>query len=153
MHLFLVANSHSQYVYTSEIMPLRYRHVGFSLAISCQWLFAFVTVFAGPIAVTNRGWTAWIWFLVFNAVSVPFGEPMIPFSSKQHVLTTYAVYFYLPETRGLSLEEVDLVFMSQDIQGSVAAVTLAHADGLKGGIGQGETEHVNVGMEKEVHSG
>lgn len=70
------------YVYSSEIMPLRYRHIGFSLSISCQWLFAFVTVFAGPIAVTNggsHGWTTWIWFLVFNAVSVPFGEQNLAF--------------------------------------------------------------------------
>ena len=58
-------------------MPLRYRHIGFSLSISCQWLFAFVTVFAGPIAVTNggsHGWATWIWFVVFNAISIPFGK-------------------------------------------------------------------------------
>ena len=58
-------------------MPLRYRHLGFCLSISCQWIFAFVTVFAGPIAVErggNHGWTTWIWFLVFNVISVPFGE-------------------------------------------------------------------------------
>lgn len=72
------------YVYSSEIMPLRYRHIGFSLSISCQWLFAFVTVFAGPIAVTNggtHGWTTWIWFLVFNAISVPFGKSFFLSSS------------------------------------------------------------------------
>ena len=60
-------------------MPLRYRHIGFSLSISCQWLFAFVTVFAGPISVTNggsHGWATWIWFVVFNAISIPFGKQL-----------------------------------------------------------------------------
>jgi hypothetical protein len=65
-----------QYVYTSEIIPLRYRHIGFSLGVSCQWLFAWLTVYAGPIAAANPkvGWKVWIWFLVFNILSIPFGE-------------------------------------------------------------------------------
>lgn len=135
MHWVLFTDWHAQYVYTSEIMPLRYCHIGCSLAISSQWLFAFVAVFAGPIAVTNRGWSAWVWFLVFNAVSVPFGEPMISNTSERHVLIIHKVYFYCPATREKSLEKIDLIFMSQDIQGSRAAVTLAHADGLKDGFG------------------
>ena len=68
--------SNEQYVYASEIMPLRYRHLGFALSVSCQWVMAFITVFAGPIAIANPsvGWKTWIWFLVFNALAVPFGE-------------------------------------------------------------------------------
>ncbi|MCJ1356499.1 MAG: hypothetical protein MMC33_006494 [Icmadophila ericetorum] len=103
------------YVYSSEIMPLRYRHIGFSLSISCQWLFAFVTVFAGPIAVENgksHGWATWIWFVVFNGISVPF------------------VYFCCPETRGRSLEEIDLVFMQGGLGDTDAGQTLA-----RGGVG------------------
>lgn len=57
-------------------MPLRYRHIGFALSVSAQWLMAFVTVFAGPIAIAdpNVGWKAWIWFLLFNAIAAPFGK-------------------------------------------------------------------------------
>lgn len=56
-------------------MPLRYRHIGFSLSVSCQWLMAFLTVFAGPIAIADKsvGWKTWIWFLVFNFIAIPFG--------------------------------------------------------------------------------
>lgn len=100
------------YVYASEIMPLRYRHVGFALSVSAQWIMAFVTVLAGPIAIANPsvGWKAWIWFLVFNVIAIPF------------------VYFYCPETRGYSLEEIDLVFMSDNLKHTTAARTLQHGD-------------------------
>ncbi|KAF2458811.1 sugar transporter-like protein [Lineolata rhizophorae] len=98
------------YVYSSDIMPLRYRHIGFSLSVSAQWLMAFVTVFAGPIAIadTNVGWKTWIWFLVFNVIAFPY------------------VYFCCPETRGRTLEEIDLIFMSDNIRGTAAAKQLEH---------------------------
>ncbi|MCJ1473092.1 hypothetical protein MMC13_001742 [Lambiella insularis] len=98
------------YVYSSEIMPLRYRHLGFALSVSCQWLMAFITVFAGPIAIADPrvGWKTWIWFLVFNAIAVPF------------------VYFCCPETRGSSLEEIDLLFISGTLTDTDAARTLKH---------------------------
>ncbi|KAI9757652.1 MAG: hypothetical protein M4579_003377 [Chaenotheca gracillima] len=98
------------YVYASEIMPLRYRHVGFSLSVSSQWIMAFLTVFAGPIAIANPsvGYKTWIWFLLFNAIAVPY------------------VYFCCPETRGRSLEEIDLLFMSAKMHETDAAKTLEH---------------------------
>lgn len=57
-------------------MPLRYRHIGFSLSVSCQWVMAFLTVFAGPVAIADPsvGYKAWIWFLVFNFIAIPFGK-------------------------------------------------------------------------------
>ena len=100
----------SQYVYASEIMPLRYRHLGFALSVSSQWIMAFITVFAGPIAIANPavGWKTWIWFLVFNFLAIPF------------------VYFCCPETRGSSLEEIDLLFVSGALNDTTAARTLKH---------------------------
>ena len=89
-------------------MPLRYRHIGFALSVSAQWVMAFVTVFAGPIAIADPsvGWKTWIWFLVFSVIAVPF------------------VYFACPETRGHTLEEVDLIFMSGNLKNTDAARTL-----------------------------
>ncbi|KAJ9643591.1 hypothetical protein H2199_004270 [Coniosporium tulheliwenetii] len=100
------------YVYASEIMPLRYRHLGFALSVSSQWIMAFITVFAGPIAIADPqvGWKTWFWFLVFSIAAVPY------------------VYFCCPETRGRSLEEIDLIFMSESAQGSAAARQLEHSD-------------------------
>jgi len=96
------------YVYSCEIMPLRYRHLGFSLSVSCQWIAAFITVFAGPIAIADKsvGWHTWIWFLVFNVIAIPY------------------VYFACPETRGRTLEQIDLIFMSKGFHETDAAKTL-----------------------------
>lgn len=64
-------------------MPLRYRHIGFSLSVSAQWLSAFLTTFAGPIAIadTSVGWKTWIWFLVFNVIAGPYGKHSSPLTS------------------------------------------------------------------------
>ncbi|KAF4535454.1 Sugar transporter [Lasiodiplodia theobromae] len=122
------------YVYSSEIMPLRYRHIGFSLSVSAQWLSAFLTTFAGPIAIAdvNVGWKTWIWFLVFNAIAGPY------------------VYFCCPETRGRTLEEVDLIFMSERLENTAAAKQLHHAGSVSGSsTTEGAAEQGSVTPTKE----
>lgn len=39
---------------------------------------------------------------------------------------TFSVYFCCPETRGKSLEEIDLIFMSSRLRDTEAAKTLEH---------------------------
>lgn len=70
-------------------MPLRYRHIGFSLSVSAQWLSAFLTTFAGPIAIadTSVGWKTWIWFLVFNVIAGPYGKHSPPSHPTPHSST------------------------------------------------------------------
>ncbi|KAH8819385.1 general substrate transporter [Xylogone sp. PMI_703] len=80
------------YIYVSESMPLKHRHTGVGLSISSQWLMAFLTVYAGPIAVANVGWKTWIWFTVFNVIGFPY------------------VYFFIYETQGRTLENVNYLF-------------------------------------------
>lgn len=63
-------------------MPLRHRHTGVGLSMSSQWLMAFLTVYAGPIAVESVGWKTWIWFAVFNVIGFPYGMlPSFPSAS------------------------------------------------------------------------
>lgn len=108
--------SRGQAVYPSEIMPLRYRHVGFSLSISAQWLFAWLTVFAGPIAAERSGWRVFVWFLVFDVIAIPYGKLIIWRIVVDGYLTMHrAVYFCCPEPRGKSLEEVDMLFVSDKV--------------------------------------
>ncbi|OCL10213.1 general substrate transporter [Glonium stellatum] len=120
------------YVYASEIMPLRYRHIGFALSVSSQWLMAFLTVFAGPIAIadTNVGWKTWIWFLVFNAIAGPY------------------IYYCCPETRGRSLEEIDLIFMSERLQDTAAAKQLEHDLVPEASVGDTESGNESAVPEK-----
>ncbi|KAL1964875.1 hypothetical protein VTN77DRAFT_6228 [Rasamsonia byssochlamydoides] len=80
------------YIYVSETMPLRHRHTGVGLSISSQRLMAFLTVYAGPIAIASIGWKTWIWFAVFNVIGFPY------------------VYFFIFETKDKSLETMNELF-------------------------------------------
>jgi hypothetical protein len=115
-------------------MPLRYRHIGFSLSVSCQWLFAFITVFAGPIAAANPrvGWKIWIWFLVFNFLSI------------------FYVWLACPETRGKSLEEIDLLFVGERLKGTPAARTLGKGYVVNDSTGSSDGEALKDIRDKEV---
>ena len=65
--------------------------------------------------------------------------------------STISVYFCCPETRGKSLEEIDLVFMSHNLQDSAAGQTLA-----RGGVSMQNEDSgassLEAGIEKEVVS-
>jgi len=84
------------WLYGPEIAPLKYRHLGGAAGSTGEWLFSFITVFAGGIAIENIGWRIWIWQLVACIVAVFF------------------IYFMCPETSGKSLEEIDLLFAKSD---------------------------------------
>jgi hypothetical protein len=80
-------------VYGPEILPLEYRSKGMGLATATLWLFSFVMVEIVPSSIANIGWRTYIIFAVFNFSFIPI------------------IYFFFPETKGLSLELVDLAFM------------------------------------------
>ncbi|KAM0263171.1 hypothetical protein ACHAQJ_001326 [Trichoderma viride] len=81
------------WVYGPEILPLEYRSKGMGLATATLWLFSFVMVEIVPSSIANIGWKTYIIFAVFNFSFVPI------------------IYLFFPETKGLSLELVDLAFM------------------------------------------
>lgn len=78
-------------------MPLAHRAKGDSLATASLWLSAFVVIEIVPVAITNIGWRVYLIFACCNLAFLPF------------------VYFFLPETAGLSLESIDLCFMDRTI--------------------------------------
>lgn len=45
------------WLYCAEIAPLEYRHIGAGFTAFGEWLMTFITVFAGPIAFENIGWS------------------------------------------------------------------------------------------------
>jgi hypothetical protein len=62
----------SVWLYCSEIAPLEYRHIGGAATATGEWLMTFITVFAGPIGLTNIGWKYWFVVIAGNLVAVAF---------------------------------------------------------------------------------
>ncbi|KAJ3515477.1 hypothetical protein NLJ89_g1732 [Agrocybe chaxingu] len=82
------------WVYVSDIFPTRTRHYGLALASSSQWLWNFVISKITPSLVTALGYKL---FLMFASINI---GGMGVFS------------LLIPETKGRSLEEMDIIFGS-----------------------------------------
>jgi sugar porter (SP) family MFS transporter len=80
------------WIYCSEIFPLRIRGVGMAICTATHWLFNFVIARSVPYMVSNIGYGTYFVFATCLTLSIPF------------------VYFFVPETKGLSLEEIDVLF-------------------------------------------
>ncbi|GAA6055015.1 hypothetical protein NBRC10513_005677 [Rhodotorula toruloides] len=81
------------FTYSAEAFPLYVRDIGMSYATAVTWLFNFIVALTFPrllTAFTPQG--AFGWYAGWNA------------------LGTLLVLFFVPETKGLSLEELDQVF-------------------------------------------
>ena len=81
------------WLYPAEIVPLRIRAPANALSTSANWLFNFMVVMITPVAFANIQYQTYIIFAVINAFIVPF------------------TYFFFPETRLRSLEEMDAIFL------------------------------------------
>ncbi|KIW13728.1 hypothetical protein PV08_08919 [Exophiala spinifera] len=76
-----------------ELVPVKYRHVGGALNAFTNWTFTFIIVKVGPIGIANIGWRLYIVFIIFTFIQLPI------------------VWFLYPETKGLTLEEIDTLFI------------------------------------------
>lgn len=92
MALFTIGFQAVVWVYPSEVLPLRLRAKGSALSTAANWICNYLVVQVTPIAISNLKFRTYIIFGVVNAVFVPI------------------VYFTFPETKGLSLEEIDILF-------------------------------------------
>ncbi|WOO83298.1 Sugar transporter STL1 [Vanrija pseudolonga] len=80
------------WLYPTEIAPLPIRTCSAALGSASNWIWNFVVVEITPISLHSIGYKTYIYFAIFNALFVPL------------------IYFFYPETRQLSLENVDLLF-------------------------------------------
>lgn len=80
------------WLYPAEIVPLRIRAPTNALATSANWIFNFMVVMITPVSFANIGYRTYVIFAVINAFIFP------------------TVYFFFPETRYRSLEEMDDIF-------------------------------------------
>ncbi|KAL3477091.1 general substrate transporter [Aspergillus californicus] len=88
--------------YPSEISTTRTRTRMQSIASGFNWMAVFAVVKITPLAFDNIGWRTFIIFAVLNAVFIPM------------------VYFFYPETKGLELEDIPLLFAKRGFTGGVA---------------------------------
>lgn len=80
------------WLYMSEIFPTRIREAGIAIGTATQWLFNFVFSQVTPHAIQNLGWRTFLMFCIFNYSLVIF------------------TWFFIKETKGKSLEEMDTLF-------------------------------------------
>ncbi|KIW83182.1 hypothetical protein Z517_02427 [Fonsecaea pedrosoi CBS 271.37] len=99
-----------------ELVPVRYRHIGNALNAFANCEFA---VKVGPIGIANIHWRLYIVFIIFTFLQLPI------------------VWFLYPETRGLTLEEIDTVFVKDHAVTDALAEKAEHVRHL-------ESKHVDV---------
>ncbi|EIW52197.1 general substrate transporter [Trametes versicolor FP-101664 SS1] len=80
------------WVYVADIFPTRTRHYGLATASASQWLFNFVLSKVTPTLVTDLGYKIFLMFATINIGG----------------MATFALL--IPETKGRSLEEMDVIF-------------------------------------------
>ncbi|KAF2724066.1 hexose transporter [Polychaeton citri CBS 116435] len=81
------------FMYASEIAPLRIRSQVAAMASASNWLFNFLIAEVTPIAFSNIGWKYYLVFVCTNTLS----------------FTVF--YFFAPETKGRTLEDIDAIFL------------------------------------------
>jgi sugar porter (SP) family MFS transporter len=104
------------WVYVSDIFPTRTRHYGLALASSSQWMWNFAVSKVTPTMNTNLGYKMFFLFATINIVGMGIFSLLIP------------------ETKGRSLEDMDIIFGSisaEERQANIAKQEKAveHAQG------------------------
>ncbi|KAH8919329.1 general substrate transporter [Atractiella rhizophila] len=80
------------WIYPADIMPVSIRSQALSITTSANWMCNFIIGQVTPRMIKNLRWGTYLFFSVWLALSVVF------------------VYFFVPETRGRSIEEIDAIF-------------------------------------------
>lgn len=88
--------SPATWVMLSEIFPLKMRGIGMGIAVFCQWISGFLVTFAFPILIGVMGLACT--FFVFAVCCI---------------LSLLFVKMFMPETKGLSIEDIERKFRSE----------------------------------------
>jgi hypothetical protein len=80
------------WLYPAEVNPLKTRAKANAVSTCTNWLFNFTVVMITPVMLANIKWGTYLVFACINAGFFPI------------------IYFFYPETKKRSLEEIDLIF-------------------------------------------
>jgi MFS family permease len=134
IYLYVIGYSASwgpiPWVYLSEIFPTRLRSYGVGMGAATQWLFNFVITEITPNAVNHIGWRT---FLMFGIFCLAMGV---------------YVFFFIKETKGRTLEDMDILFGTVDESVRLADVErVMHKDLMRRNIDDEEGKGTAVRLE------
>lgn len=119
------------WVYQSEIFPMRTRAMGTSVCTCANWAMNVLISQISPIGLANLGWKFYLVFICTNLANA------------------LIVALYFPETKGKTLEEMDIVFGDQVLE------HVQHPGQHRGrviGEGRHEGNATGTGFEKQSGS-
>ena len=133
IYLYVIGYSASwgpiPWVYVSEIFPTRLRSYGVGMAAATQWLFNFCITYMTPSAINHIGWRTFLMFGIFCLANFVF------------------VFFFIKETKGRTLEDMDLIFGTVQAEQRAADVErMVHKATMHGD----EMEHVEVAPDSKA---
>ncbi|KAH7077809.1 general substrate transporter [Paraphoma chrysanthemicola] len=82
----------TMYIYVAEIFPTEIRPIGMGFSLFGQFASSIILLQTAPIGFVKVGWKYYLVIIIWSALFIP------------------VIYFYFPETAGLSLEEINAKF-------------------------------------------
>lgn len=86
------------WLYPAEINPLKTRAKANAVSTCSNWIWNFTIVMATPPMIQNIRFGTYVFFAAINALQIP------------------VIYFFYPETKDRSLEEIDLIFAKGHVE-------------------------------------
>lgn len=87
------------WLFPAEVNPLKTRAKANAISTFTNWIFNFLIVMVTPIMLDSIGWGTYLFFGAVNAAFFP------------------VIYFFYPETRMRTLEEIDIIFAKGYVEG------------------------------------
>jgi MFS family permease len=109
---FSVSFGPVSWTYMSEVMPMQIRGKGNAFATGIgNWLVNVIFSQASPQGLAKLGWKYYFVFAVFSTSPPPhFEDPVAWLTNADIVVTLPTIFFVFKETKGVSLEDIDLLF-------------------------------------------
>lgn len=82
------------WLFTAEVLPTRVRTMGMAISVCMQWLGQFIVVYSLPHMITGIGYGTFLFFACCTVLAFAFA------------------YLFVPETKGVSMEDMHLIFGS-----------------------------------------